>query len=123
MPRHKIVWTDKEYKQLEALFAIQATLSEIESVMSVDHKTLDRLCRVHYGKSMGLSECKEKYASTGKISLRRDQFKLAKKSAAMSIWLGKNVLGQTDNQRAESDVEDLSPLADLLKISEGEKDE
>jgi hypothetical protein len=32
----------------------------------------------------------------GLISLRRTQFQLAEKSPAMAIFLGKNLLGQTD---------------------------
>lgn len=34
----------------------------------------------------------------GKVSLRRIQYNLAPKSAAMAIFLGKNELGQSDRQ-------------------------
>lgn len=34
----------------------------------------------------------------GKVSLRRIQYSLAPKSAAMAIFLGKNELGQSDRQ-------------------------
>ena len=34
----------------------------------------------------------------GKASLRRVQFDLAKRNAAMAIFLGKNLLGQSDQQ-------------------------
>ena len=37
----------------------------------------------------------------GKMSLRRYQFELAKHNATMAIFLGKNFLGQTDNQEVE----------------------
>jgi hypothetical protein len=42
----------------------------------------------------------------GLISLRRTQFQLAEKSPAMAIFLGKNLLGQTD--KMEQTVNDVS---------------
>jgi hypothetical protein len=38
----------------------------------------------------------KKYSDGGKMSLRRTQFKLAEKNATLSIWLGKQYLGQRD---------------------------
>jgi hypothetical protein len=35
------------------------------------------------------------------MSLRRYQFDLAKKSAVMAIWLGKQYLGQTEKQEVQ----------------------
>lgn len=50
-----------------------------------------------------------------KISLRRNQMNLSKKSAAMAIWLGKNYLNQTDNYaNTTSGIEDLTPLGEML---------
>lgn len=94
MARPKIVWTDKEYKQFEALCAIQATGEEITYVMDIDRKTIDRLCNDRYG--FGYSEAYKKFTSGGKMSLRRYQFELAKRNASMAIWLGKQYLGQRD---------------------------
>ena len=60
-------------------------------VANVD--TLSRWCKRTFG-----SNFKEYYAKNGgmalKIKLRRNQFKLSEKSAAMAIFLGKNYLGQ-----------------------------
>ena len=45
----------------------------------------------------------------GKASLRRDQFKLAKRNAGMAIWLGKQYLGQRDVQyHREADWDSLT---------------
>ena len=53
------------------------------------------------------------------MSLRRNQFKLAEKSAAMAIFLGKNYLGQTDRfEQIVTEVEDLTPLAEMLRDEE-----
>jgi hypothetical protein len=45
---------------------------------------------------MGFSEIFRIKRENGIISLRRTQFQLAEKSPAMAIFLGKNLLGQTD---------------------------
>lgn len=48
------------------------------------------------------------------MSLRRAQFRLAEKSAAMAIFLGKNYLGQSDNVAIE-DKSALDKLDEILK--------
>ena len=102
MARPKIVWSAKEYKYFDNLCSLQATVSDIENVLDIDHKTIDRLCREHYfdskGKSMSFSQVYIKYSEKGKMSLRMNQFELSKKSAAMAIFLDKQYLGQKDEQ-------------------------
>lgn len=57
--------------------------------------TLSRWCKRTY--SMNFQEYFKKVGLQGlKIKLRRNQFKLSEKSAAMAIFLGKNYLGQKD---------------------------
>lgn len=101
--RPKIVWDDKAYAIFEGLCGIQATIEEIESVLNIDHKTINRLCKEHYrdskGKAMGFSQVYKKYSATGKMSLRRNQFKCAEAgNVSMLIWLGKQYLGQKEQQ-------------------------
>ena len=86
-------------QQFEALCQIQATEEEVCLVLGVQPNTLNKWCRRMYGQTF----CKvfaEKRA-LGKASLRRKQFKLAEKSAAMAIWLGKQYLGQREVQGIE----------------------
>ena len=45
---------------------------------------------------MTFTEIWEMKSSLGKISLRRIQFKQAETNPSMAIWLGKQILGQTD---------------------------
>jgi len=52
-----------------------------------------------------------------KIKLRRNQFKLSEKSAAMAIFLGKNYLNQKDSV----EYEDTTALERLDAILEGLK--
>ena len=80
--------------------------------------TLTRWCKRTFGVTF-----QEFYRKNGamamKIRLRRNQLKLSEKSAAMAIFLGKNYLGQTDRyEQVVTEVEDLTPLADLLNEQE-----
>lgn len=86
-------------KQFEAMCQIQATQDEILLVLGVSDKTLNAWCKRTYGKTF--SDIFAEKRSAGKISLRRKQWKLADRSAAMAIFLGKQFLGQTDKSEME----------------------
>ena len=86
---------------------------EIADILDVDDKTLTAWCKREYGKAF--SEVFKEKSSRGKISLRRMQWKLAEKSPAMAIFLGKNYLGQRDQQDIEMKGEIVpTTLADLM---------
>ena len=80
--------------QFENLCRLQCTEAEICGWFGVVDKTLVAWCRRTYGKTF--QEVFQEKRQGGKISLRRTQWRLAEKSAAMSIWLGKQYLGQRD---------------------------
>lgn len=82
-------------KQFENLCALQCTEEEICDWFGVSSDTLNRWCKRTYDASFA-DVFKQKRGS-GRISLRRSQWKLANKSATMAIWLGKQYLGQRDN--------------------------
>lgn len=90
-PEKDINWT-----LFEDLCAIQCTQSEIASVLRVHIDTLRVRALDNYGDNY--SEVYKKFSEVGKCSLRRTQLKLAQKSAAMAIFLGKQYLGQKDNE-------------------------
>lgn len=56
---------------------------------------------------MSFSEVFRIKREKGKTSLRRSQWALAKKDSRMSIFLGKQYLGQKDKPEAESAVESV----------------
>lgn len=88
-PQKDIDWT-----LFEQLCGIQCTQSEIASMMKVDVDTLrDRVVK-HFGEEY--SAIYKKYCENGKCSLRRNQFVLSKTNASLAIWLGKQWLGQRD---------------------------
>lgn len=83
-----------DQKQFENLCGLQCTLEEICDWFDVCSDTLETWCKRTYKRSF--SEVFAQKRGTGKISLRRAQFRLAEKNANMAIWLGKQYLGQSD---------------------------
>lgn len=81
--------------QFENLCGLQCTLEEICGWFDVTDKTLDGWCKRTYHASF--SEVFRQKRGAGKISLRRSQWRLAKKNATMAIFLGKQFLGQRDS--------------------------
>jgi hypothetical protein len=94
---------DKE--DFEKLCSFQCTLEEICSWFDVTTKTLEKWCKETYSENF--SQVFAKKRAKGKISLRRAQFQLAQKNAAMAIFLGKNYLNQRDNPVDDSEIEDI----------------
>ena len=97
--------------QFERLCEIQCTEEEIASVFRRSVDTIERWCKREYGETF--ADAYKKYSAGGKSSLRRYQFELAKKNAAMAIFLGKQYLGQKDNVEYE-DKEALGRLDAIL---------
>ena len=99
-------------QQFESLCAMLCTKEEICGFLKVSDSTLSRWVAETYPKNgrknATFEEIYKKLSANGKISLRRQQFKLAEKSAAMAIFLGKNYLGQTDVQTVAVDNKDDS---------------
>lgn len=86
-----------DWDQIEAMCAIQCTQTEILSCLGVTNKTLHSAAKRDYGKSF--TDLRDEWAEGGHCSLRRKQWKLADSSAAMAIFLGKQILGQRDDVR------------------------
>ena len=95
-------------EQFEAMCQIQATQDEILLVLGVSDKTLNAWCKRTYGKTF--SDIFAEKRSAEKISLRRKQWKLADRSAAMAIFLGKQFLGQKDQTEMELKAQVNNPF-------------
>ena len=100
--------------QFEGLCRIQCTEEEICGVLNCDDATLCRWCKTVYGRTFA-DVYKEKRQG-GKASLRRQQFKIAETNATMSIWLGKQYLGQSDNP-VVVETTALDKLCDVLSTA------
>ena len=82
-------------EHFEGMCRIQCTKDEMCAIFQVHEETLTKWCHATY--SVGFSDIYKKLSSTGKMSLRRQQFKSAENgNVTMQIWLGKQYLGQTD---------------------------
>lgn len=95
----------------EKLCGMQCTLTEIAGIFDCSEDTIERWCKRTYDECF--AETYKKHSAAGKLSLRRAQFKLAERSAAMAIWLGKQYLGQRDVYEIE-DNDALSRLDSIL---------
>ena len=87
-----------DYITVEKLAQMMCTQEEIASFLGISSRTLQRdeeFCRIH-----------KKGMDTGKMSLRRNQFKMSETNPTMAIWLGKQYLGQSDKieQKNEHNV-------------------
>lgn len=106
-------FTQIDKDQFEKLCGLQCTEEEIAAFFDCNRHALNDWCKRTYNATFkeiaGIKRC------VGKINLRRNQFNLSKKNAAMAIWLGKNYLGQRDNfaeEQKEQRVEDLGAVID-----------
>lgn len=87
-----------DIEQFKGLCNIQCTLAEIADWFKCSEDTIENWCKREM--KMTFSEAYKRYSVGGKVSLRRWQFKMAEHNTTMSIWLGKQYLGQTDKQEA-----------------------
>lgn len=88
-------------KHFESLCGIQCTKEEIAGFFKCSEDTIERWCKRTYDENFAVVY--KKHSQTGKISLRRNQFALAKKNASMAIFLGKQYLGQRDAVEQKTD--------------------
>lgn len=107
-----------DQEQFEKLCEIQCTLEEIANVLKCSMDTVERWCKRTY--KMGFAEAFKKYSANGKMSLRRNQFKLAETNATMAIWLGKQYLGQKDVQVLDATLKEETPRIDLSQLTRAE---
>ncbi len=84
-----------DYALVEKLAQIMCTQEEIANFLGCSRDTLlrdQRFCDIY-----------KKGLDSGKMSLRRAQFKMAQTNTTMAIWLGKQYLGQTDKNETQYD--------------------
>ena len=98
--------------EFEKLCFLQCTEREVCSWFDVSDETLNKWCKENYDGRTFLDVFKEK-RENGLISLRRTQFQLAEKSPAMAIFLGKNLLGQTDKVEQTQNINGAVPTVQV----------
>lgn len=103
--------TNIDKSNFEKLCQMQCTLEEIAGFFDCCDDTINNWCKEVYDDNF--SGVYKKKSMAGKISLRRNQFKIAENNASMAIFLGKQYLKQRDNIEVEN--KDLSKLDELLE--------
>ena len=101
-----------DYATVEKLANIQCTQEEIASFLGISTRTLQR--------DEQFMELFNKGHESGKMSLRRIQWKHAEKSVPMAIWLGKQYLGQKDVIEASTTGETKINIVNSLPRDEDE---
>lgn len=86
--------------ELEKLSCLHPTDSEIASWFGVSTKTIERR-----KSEPAFAEALERGRARGKLNLRRIQHKMAESNAVMAIFLGKNLLGQSDQITHNVDIQ------------------
>ena len=114
--RPKIEMSDKDFSILINMIRIQCTAQEICDVLGISEDTLGRrIAERGIEGASNFAELYKKHQSEGKASLRRAQWKLAESgNATMLIWLGKQVLGQSD--KSEVFVQD-EPISEFRLVT------
>lgn len=110
-----------DFELLDELCAMFCTAEECARALKMSPDTLD--ARIKETGVNGFSEYFKTASSSGRIALRRAQFKSATNgSVPMLIWLGKQYLGQRepDAIREDDDVADL--LRKALRKPDNSKD-
>lgn len=105
-----------DQKMFENLCGLMCTEEEIASMFDCSVDTISRWCQRTYKESF--AEVYKKKSAKGKISLRRAQFKLAEKNAAMAIFLGKQHLGQRDTPAPDGGLRDNNLLTAIQSAEE-----
>lgn len=86
-----------DWKEFDKLCAIHCTLAEIADFFDCSEDTIER--RVLEDKKINFAEYYKKKTSGGKRALRRVQLEKALNgNTTMMIWMGKQLLGQTEKQ-------------------------
>tara|TARA_R110001632_G_C11265888_1_gene410371 strand:+ start:483 stop:1004 length:522 start_codon:yes stop_codon:yes gene_type:complete len=108
---------DLNLEELERLSRLNCTMPEISAYFDIPLRTLED----KFANELDVRKAIEKGRATGKLSLRRRQIQIMEETnnPTMAIWLGKQLLGQTDKQEIIQDINiedrkvlDISRLTD-----------
>lgn len=100
---------------LEKLCVLQCTYEEIGAFFAVSARTIQKRC-----KDPQFAEAVRTGRAKGKISIRRAQMRLAEAgNATMTIWLGKQYLGQREVTPVELTGVNGQPVQIALEVLDG----
>lgn len=97
--------------QFEKLCTMQCTKEEIAAFFDCSEDTIERWCKRTYKESFAVV-LKSKGVA-GKISLRRNLFRMSEKNPGVLIFLCKNYLGMRDNPVEEKEADSVRVVIDV----------
>lgn len=106
-PKLKIDW-----EQFDKLCEIQCTAEEIALVLGVSKRTLQRRCKAELGETF--DTLFKKRSIGGHHTVKRAQYQMAQNIPVMSIWWGKQYMGQSDTGQSSPDT--IKPIQ-LIKVN------
>lgn len=111
MGRPKI---DVSVEELHKLSMLHCTIEEIAAYFGCSRDTIERRMKDEEEVRLAI----EQGRAQGKVSLRRKQFQILEKTnnSTMAIWLGKNILGQTDKVELGVEVEGGDKLLEAISL-------
>lgn len=103
-----------DWNEFEKLCELQCTQDEMADFLHVCGPTLSERVQKQYGEDY--LTIYKRFSSTGKRSLRRNQFVMSKKNASMAIWLGKQWLGQKEPESEQKNTQ--PPMERYLQLED-----
>ena len=103
--------------ELERLSRLNCTMPEISAYFDIPLRTLED----KFTNEPEVRKAIEKGRATGMLSLRRKQIQIMEETnnSTMAIWLGKQMLGQTDRQEIRQDINiEERKVLDISKLSD-----
>jgi hypothetical protein len=98
---------------LRKLCHLNCTVEEIAAFFGCNKKTIER----RMAEDESFAEIVDNGRSMGRLSVRRHQFRIMEGgNPTMAIWLGKQLLGQSDKREVEVSSESLEQT--LLELAE-----
>lgn len=105
--------------EIRKISGLQLSDREAAAFFGLRPKAFKEMLRI----DVAAREAWEDRRELGKVSLRATQFELSKRSAPMAIFLGKQILGQTEVQVIEHSGRDGEPIKtlDLGKLDRSQR--
>ena len=103
--------------ELERLSRLNCTMPEISAYFDIPLRTLED----KFTNEPEVRKAIEKGRATGMLSLRRKQIQIMEdtNNSTMAIWLGKQMLGQTDRQEIRQDINiEERKVLDISKLTD-----
>lgn len=114
-PRALVIDPDT-LRRVMALGALQCTQEEAAAALGVGVSTFKRFIQNEAVRSAW-----DRGAANGKVSVKRKQFEMAHKIPQMSIWWGKQHLGQSDKSETTTTTVSVTPEERVKRIAELQK--